>query len=273
MGARELDTNDVDPSPFPDRLPDDGPGDFEQFRNTIETEGQRIPIQVRPHPQSPGRYQVIYGHRRLRAARELGRPVKALVLEMSDRDLVVSQGIENAARQDLTWIERALFAWRMDQTGIKPRDVMAALSIDDAELARMRAVYRKVPADVIESIGRAPKVGRPRWVDFAKRIEEESTALSSVRKTLSADRVLRSNSNDRFSAALESLKKVRTQPDTDHEVKDHSGKILGRLRVSKKEMRLIVDSPRGAEFAEFVRQELPALVERFIESSKSGDDR
>ncbi len=69
---REIDPSMIDPSPFPDRLPDDDASDFETFRNSVKSEGQKVPIQVRRSPSSPDRYQVIYGHRRLRAAKELG---------------------------------------------------------------------------------------------------------------------------------------------------------------------------------------------------------
>ena len=52
---------------------------------------------------------------------------KVILTELTDAELVVAQGIENAARQDLSWIERALFVDRMDKAGIKPRDIRAAL--------------------------------------------------------------------------------------------------------------------------------------------------
>ncbi|RWD19035.1 MAG: plasmid partitioning protein RepB, partial [Mesorhizobium sp.] len=76
-GEVELDPELVDPSPFPDRLNDDDGADFEAFKALIAAEGQLMPIFVRRHPSDVARYQVSYGHRRLRAARELGRKVRA----------------------------------------------------------------------------------------------------------------------------------------------------------------------------------------------------
>ena len=260
-GFVEIDAALVDPSPFPDRLPDDGDADYRQFRESFAAEGQKVPIQVRTHPDAAGRYQVIYGHRRLRAAQDLGRKVRALVFDMSDRDLVVSQGIENASRQDLSWIERALFAARMEAAEIKPRDIKAALSIDDAELAKMRAVYRVVPVDVVEMIGRAPRIGRPRWGEFAKLLAGDQ-ALETVRKTLS-DAKDRGDSNDRFQLALSALVSVSPDPAEEVEVLDGSGVRLGRVRVTPKELKLTADTARGAAFAAFVQGQLPALMERF----------
>ena len=262
-GSTEIDASLIDPSPFPDRLPDDNDASFADFKKSIEEEGQKIPIQVRVHPTLTGRYQVIYGHRRLRAARELQRPIKALILEMSDRDLVVVQGIENAARQDLSWIERALFAWRMDEAGIRPRDIYAALGIDDAELARMRSVYRVVPIDVIQAIGRAPKIGRPRWVEFGGSLKAKPDALAAIRETLSADRVLQLMSNERFSQAMGVLKTPAAPRLPGRDIRDRRGEPLARLQISKKELRLVPETERGARFAAFIEGELPTLIAKF----------
>ncbi|SES23843.1 plasmid partitioning protein RepB [Rhizobium sp. NFR03] len=263
----ELDASVIDPSPFPDRLADDNDADFAAFKATFEAEGQKIPIQVRPHPEHIGRYQVIYGHRRLKAAKELRRPVGALVVEMSDRDLVVSQGIENAVRQDLTWIERALFAARMDEAQIKPRDIKAALAIDDAELARMRGVYRTVPLAVIEMIGRAPKVGRPRWGDFAKRFSTIPDASAILARTLQSAGKVVGSSDERFRQALAALKAPESGPvhaEADGlSLRDTRGQDIARVKVSAKELRIVHVGPKGAAFSAFLQAEMPRLVEKF----------
>lgn len=264
--SNALDPLLIDPSPFPDRLSDDADGDYLAFRQSVEAEGQKIPIQVRPHPASPGRYQVIYGHRRLRAARDLGVPVKALVLDMTDRDLVVSQGLENAARQDLTWIERALFARRMDDAGIRAKDIRAALSIDDPELARMRSVYRAVPEGLIERIGRAPKVGRPRWVEFGRLYAETPDAGDRIATALSGDKDSARASDERFRLAFDALKaktpEIATSAGT-LELREPDGEALGSLKVSKKDLRLVATTARGRSFSAFLQSEMPALIARF----------
>lgn len=259
----DLDPAFIDPSPFPDRLADDDAADFETFKRSFETEGQKVPMQVRRHPSSAGRYQIVYGHRRWRAAKELGRTVRALEVEISDLDLVVAQGIENASRQDLTWIERALFASRMDDAGIKARNIYAALSIEDAELARMRSVYRAIPADVIEAIGRAPKVGRPRWMEFAKTIASDAGSLAVVRKVLTDASDGVSVSDQRFQRAFEAIKPSSRPREDSNQLSDSAGKKLGAWKMSPKELRISADGPLGQEFVKFVGNELPALMERF----------
>ena len=260
--VRHLDPSLVDPSPYPDRLPDDDGANFEAFKRSIETEGQKVPVQVRKHPSSPDRFQIVYGHRRWLAARQLGRPVLALEVEISDLDLVLAQGIENANRQDLTWIERALFASRMDQAGIKPRYIYAALAVEDAELARMRNVYRVVPADIIEAIGRAPKIGRPRWLELAKTVSDVPTAIETLRAALVEKLDATETSDQRFQRLLNTVKPVpprRVAP----AISDKRGRRLATLVASPKEVRIAAEGSLGTEFLKFLQAELPSLAERF----------
>ncbi|MDS7598427.1 plasmid partitioning protein RepB [Agrobacterium tumefaciens] len=260
---RELDPSKIDPSPYPDRLPDDDGSRFEVFRNSVKAEGQKVPIQVRKSPSSPDRWQVVYGHRRLQAAKDLGIPVKAIEVEISDLDLVIAQGIENANRQDLSWIERALFARRMDEAGIKARDIYAALSIDGAELARMRTVYRTVPSDMIEAIGRAPKVGRLRWADLAKAVSDNPNEMDRLRAVLSSAAEKRFGSDQRFLAVLNGLKSKNAVKNKGNAITGVTGESLGRFTISSKDIRILAETPDGAEFLKFVERELPALAERF----------
>ena len=66
----DLDPSLIDPSFVTDRMPST-PEAQAKFIEIIREHGQQVPILVRPHPDAPGRYQVAYGHRRLRALSEL----------------------------------------------------------------------------------------------------------------------------------------------------------------------------------------------------------
>ncbi|WP_164125936.1 ParB/RepB/Spo0J family partition protein, partial [Stenotrophomonas maltophilia] len=65
------------------------------FRDLIRQHGQNVPILVRPKPGDTEGYEVAFGHRRLRAARELGIKVRAVVRSLTDEQLVIAQGQEN----------------------------------------------------------------------------------------------------------------------------------------------------------------------------------
>ncbi|WMT92532.1 plasmid partitioning protein RepB [Pelagibacterium sp. H642] len=263
-GWLEIDPELIDPSPFPDRLPDDNGTSFAELKELMASEGQKVPIQVRKHPTAEGRFQVVYGHRRRQAAAELGVKVKAIIVAYSDAELVVAQGIENAARQDLSWIERALFVRTMDSAGIKPRDIRAALSVDDPELARLRQVIKMVPVDVIEAIGRAPKVGRPRWLSLANAMSKSSGSAERVLQTLSADKVREQSSDERFKLALAALQKKKVALDSDVELKSPAGVTFGKAAFRGDNVKLSLKGVQGANFGAFLEGELPGLIEKFF---------
>ena len=124
-----------------DRLDTDDSG-FDELVEAIRERGQDTPVLVRPHPKVAGRYMVVFGHRRVRAARALGRKVRAVVKDSKDREHVVAQGQENSARQNLSFIERARFARKLDQSSFRRGRLHGpgALTVDRATLSKMLSV-------------------------------------------------------------------------------------------------------------------------------------
>ncbi len=98
-----------------------------------------------------------------RAAKALGRPVRAGRPTLTDAELVLAQASENLARRDLSYIERAFFAANMADAGISREVIEGAMGADDAQISRYIKVARSIPPDILAAIGPAPKVGRPRW--------------------------------------------------------------------------------------------------------------
>lgn len=166
----ELDPSEIDASFIADRLSQDD-DEFQALVQAIRERGQDSPILVRRHPSDAARYQVAFGHRRVRAAQVLGRTVRAVVKQLSDRDLVLAQGQENSARANLSFVERALFARRLEEIGQDRETIMSALGVDKTVVSRMISVAKKLPTNLIEAIGAAPATGRDRWVELATQHE------------------------------------------------------------------------------------------------------
>lgn len=261
----EIETELIDPSPYKDRLPDDDDEAYESFKQTIANEGQKTPITVRVHPAKADRYQVIFGHRRLRAAKDLGINVIAQIAAYSDRELIIAQGIENAARQDLSWIEKALFSNEMQQAGIKAKDIKAALAVDDAQMSKYRAVLKVLPVTIIERIGRSPTIGRPRWMELAEAITGEDDLLL-IDQTLSSDKVSGLASDQKFTAVLAVLKaKLKAKKEdrkTSDGVVDVAG--LGKARLADGRVEIIVATADGDLFRRFMAAELADIAARFL---------
>ena len=58
----------------------------------------------RPHPGFPGAYQVVARWRGQQVCRRTGISVRAKAQDLDDRSLVITQAIENIAREGLTYI-------------------------------------------------------------------------------------------------------------------------------------------------------------------------
>ena len=169
----EIDPGLIDASFVNDRLSGDDEA-FEELKASIAASGQDTPVLLRPHPEAADRYMVVFGHRRVRAARALGRPVRAVVKEMDDVAHVLAQGQENTARADLSFIEKALFAKNLADLGQAKEVIQQALTIDGTLLSRMLSVASTVPTHVIAAIGPAKQIGRDRWEDFKKLMAVKS---------------------------------------------------------------------------------------------------
>jgi len=262
-GIREVDVALIEPSPVADRLVSNNDRAFEDLRNSIREHGQEIPVLLRPHPERQGQYQIAYGHRRVRAARDLGIPVKAVVRTLSDDQLVVAQGVENAAREDLSFIERALFAERLETRGFSRGVIQQALVIDRAETSKLIAVARAIPPHVVQAIGKAPRVGRGRWQEFAD-VFDHSDASCRVQAALKRVGFEQLSSDERFSALLAAARAVEpVAPSVSRTILSSDGRNIGQIRETKRGPVLSLESGKIGNFGEFLTDRLPELFAEF----------
>jgi len=261
----ELDPGLIDGSFVKDRLSGD-PEEHAAFVALIRERGQQVPILVRPHPTMEGRYQVAYGHRRLRAASELGRPVRAVVKTLTDEDLVVAQGQENSARADLSYIERALFAIALEDRGFDRATIMAALAVEKTQLSRLIGIGRAVPATIVAAIGPAPKAGRPRWTALVEALARDGAGEVATR-ILAAPDFSDLSSDDRFARLLAGLTAKPPQPAPAPAFWTNlGGRPVVRIERDPKRTQLTIDDTLEPDFAAYLIQSLPQLYAAFAES-------
>lgn len=260
----ELDPMLVDASFVADRLGTDSE-DNASLVAQIREHGQQVPILVRPHPQSEGRYQVAYGHRRLAAAKELRRQVRAVVRDLTDEQLVVSQGQENNSRTDLSFIERSFFASRLEDRGFSRDIIMAALGVDKAALSRMIALTKRLPSEIIEAVGPSPSFGRLRWAELADLLEERGKRAKAL--GLLQDRnFLAQKSDARFQTIYDLLKITKPKPHT--EVwKSADGVRPVRIVENESSVTLAFNKKIEPDFGHFVKERLQTLYEEFKSQS------
>lgn len=262
----ELDPAILDSSFVSDRLAIDETG-LSQLTEQIRENGQQVPILVRPHPEVKGRYQVAYGHRRLAAVRVLGLKVRAVVRDLTDDQLVVSQGQENNSRTNLSYIERALFASRLEERAFTRDIIMSALGVDKAALSKMLSAVKQVPLNLIEAIGPAQEVGRRRWMEFAEKLDHAKAI--SILKLLASDEARAKSSEERFQLAANELFKKDLKTSTRQN--DRSAEawfptdrsVSVKLTKTTKRATIAVEAKDGPEFAEFITSQLESLYEAF----------
>lgn len=278
----ELDAHLVEPSFVKDRMPaaadDEGYG---ALRDAIANEGQESPILVRPHPTVQGRYQVAFGHRRLRAARDLGRPVRAVVKTLSDRELVVAQGQENSVRTDLSFIERARFAQNLVALSYERRIVMSALAVDKTTVSRMLSVTTRIPSAVIDAIGPAPATGRDRWVELAAHFDLGSTAI--VEEVIRGEDFRTASSDERFNQVQSVLvggdagggkNAARRKGQGDRHDRQSWGpsqdETLVTLKRNARSCVISIDQRQAPEFGDFLLRQMDRLYSEYLKARRAG---
>lgn len=167
----ELDPETIDDTRMADRL---DPADVADLRDAIEQNGQAVPILVRRHPSDTGRYLLVYGRRRLEAIRRSNKvsKVRALVASLDDDTALRTQISENMARRDLSFIERALFARELIDSGFGNQNQVAEVfTVTKSSVSMALAILDVIGADLAQAIGPAHGIGRPRWEALSRAIE------------------------------------------------------------------------------------------------------
>jgi ParB family chromosome partitioning protein len=261
----DLDPALIDVSFVSDRM-DGGDEAFAELLEAVRERGQDSPILVRPHPGIDGRYMVVFGHRRLRAAKALGRNVKAVIRPLADIEHVIAQGQENSARENLSFVERAVFGQQLINLGHTRETVQAALAVDAPMLTRMLSVTKRIPANVLNAVGAAKGVGRDRWIELTTLIERPGNRR--IAEALIADDTFNAaESNGRFGLLFDALKmkkkptrKAAKEPDTwAPEDKSATVSVAG----TKKKAMITVKGDHGLAFATFIGGQLDDLYEAF----------
>ncbi|MBP2551142.1 ParB family chromosome partitioning protein [Neorhizobium galegae] len=276
----ELDPDRIVPSFVSDRLDIDGDESFEAFVEGIREAGQKLPILVRPLSGKPGHYQVAYGHRRLRACQILKRPVKAIVREMSDEELAVSQGIENAARLNLSFIEQALFALKLKELKYSRETISEALGRKDGQrlayISILTNTVMLIPEDLIRLIGPAPSVGRPKWEKLGAFIKDRQLDERQARilsKVTSAPDWAQAGSDRRFALVLTAFDGSTRSKAEIADVVLGEGITIGVKRTDGA-TRLSIPDKRLPGLSDWLLERLPQLIADFQDQTgKAGGNK
>ncbi len=270
----ELDPASLDESFVADRLPQQDDAEYGELLEAIRERGQDSPILVRPHPSVSGRYMIVFGHRRARVARELGRTVKAVIRPLADLEHILSQGQENTARANLSFIERVLFAAKLEALGYEREAIQAALTVDYQTLSKMLTIPKSVPEALLRAIGPARGIGRDRWLELRKLIEmpgkkEQAEALlesETFRDAASAERFEQLYNHLKGAGRKKRVTKAASRPGAVWTAADKS--VSAVIHSTGKSATLALGAANGPRFAHWLSRNLDRLYASFQSEEK-----
>ena len=124
---------------------------LEELTASIAAHGVLQPVMVRPH--SGGRFELVAGERRFRAARLAGlTQIPAVVRRMTDEESLTVALIENIQREDLNAMEAARgYRQLLDQFGLTQVELARQLGKSQSTVAYALSLLR-LPSEMQESI-------------------------------------------------------------------------------------------------------------------------
>ncbi len=153
-GLEQIPVDQIEPNPFQPRrqFADEG---LKELTESIRGSGVVQPVLLRPAPGQEGRYQLVAGERRWRAAKlaEL-ETVPAVVRPLGDRDTLETALTENLLREDLNPLEVAhAYQALQEQHGLSHEEIADRLGLNRSTVTNTLRLLR-LPAGVQELLSR-----------------------------------------------------------------------------------------------------------------------
>ncbi len=169
----------IRPNPFQARQTFSG---IEELAQAIQAQGFTSRLRVRRDPADPTAFQLVFGERRLRAAKSAGlTTVPVEIAEHTDDELIEIGLAENIQRQDLDPLEEAqAFRTFMDQRGYTIVRLAERIGKDRSYVESRLALLR-VPEDVQQMVAKRPDTIRTaREIAKLATPEERRSLISGV---------------------------------------------------------------------------------------------
>ncbi len=196
--------------------------------------GQLVPVLGRPLSGIPNYdVELIYGARRLFAARQAQTQLLVDLRKMSDREAVIAMDIENRQRADISPYERAVAyaSWLRAGHFKSQQELAAALNVSPSQISRLLPLAR-LPEEVVRAFESPQDICEGWGLELVERLDDRGTrervtqrarVLAALESRLPGPDVFR-----QLIAASSSARKARGR--RDEVVKLTTGVTLFRIR-------------------------------------------
>ncbi len=170
-------------------------GAFDKFKDEIAHAGGNVqPILVRPVGE---RYEVVFGHRRFTACKQLGLPVLSMIMEMSDEDLFTLMDRENRNREDLTPYEQGEMWRKAIDEGLfsSARQLASHVGVSNVHVTQCISIVR-IPQFILELFSNPTEI-QVRWAKAInaklqadpEALAERASKIKAVGKSFSSAKI------------------------------------------------------------------------------------
>lgn len=197
----DFDINIINPDPNQPRKNFDETA-LQELADDIKKNGLIQPIVVRDDLEHPGKFIVVAGERRLKAAKMAGlTKIRSIVGTYDDSQLGYVQIAENAKRDDLKFYELAEFIVSRSELGEKQTEIAEKLGISKSQLS-LYMIWKDAPEFLKAAKDKFSSIRT--FFDVAKLADEFSSDVETFIK----------NSDSEISRAdIAALKKKLTSPE------------------------------------------------------------
>lgn len=178
MDLRSIPVGMIDPDPGQPRKTFDD-AKLDELAGSLREHGLLQPIRVRPNADAPGRYFLVAGERRWRAAQRVPMAeIDAIVVAQRTGDdrTKIEQVIENLQREDMTAIEEGeSYRVLLDSFGCSQAELARRLSKSTSHVSRMLAV-----AELDEETRRKIVAGDLNYLDALRERDRLAEAAAAA---------------------------------------------------------------------------------------------
>ena len=126
---------------------------IDRLAQSLRTNGQLSVVKVRPSTKHEGQYELVFGHRRVLAARKLGwKKIRAEIVNASQEEMINQSLVENFEHEDLSDYEKALIFERMNKEfGRTYEQIGKMLGISKQHVSNYMGMLRLFSPEVLSS--------------------------------------------------------------------------------------------------------------------------